>query len=231
MTISGHASYAFSTEINDMAVKHQAITENMPYSEAVRSYYACNQELELAMESLLFQLEEAGIADDTVIAIVSDHYPYGLKPGAVWGYEDHVAELYGYKADTNQKRDHNAAIIWCGSLEEREEPIVVSSPTFSLDILPTLSNLFGLEYDSRLLSGRDVLSDAEPLVFWNDHSWLTEKGYFDYESKTFFPSEGFEADEEYVENMRNVVKDKLTYASVSTIVDYFSILFGEDDTK
>ena len=227
MTISGHASYAFSTEVNDMAVKHESITADMPYSEAVRAYYACNQELELAMESLLRQLEEAGIADDTVVAIVSDHYPYGLKPGAVWGNVDHVSELYGYKADTNQKRDHSAAIIWCGSLED-EEPIVVSAPSYSLDILPTLSNLFGLEFDSRLLSGRDVLSDAEPLVIWNDHSWLTEKGYFDYASKTFFPAEGEETDESYVEHMRAVVKDKLTYSTTASIVDYFRLLFKND---
>jgi phosphoglycerol transferase MdoB-like AlkP superfamily enzyme len=34
----------------------------------------------------------------------------------------------------------------------------------SLDIMPTLANLFGLDYDSRLVMGRDILSDSDALV-------------------------------------------------------------------
>ena len=227
MTISGHASYAFSSEVNDMSVKNQAVTEGMPYSETVRAYYACNQELELALTSMVSQLEEAGIADDTVIAIVSDHYPYGLEPSAAWGVSrDYLAELYGYKADTNPRRDHNAAIIWSGSLEELDEPIVVSTPTSSLDILPTLSNLFGLEFDSRLLAGRDVFSEAEPLVFWNDYCWLTEKGYYDSHKRSFTPAEGQEADEAYVERINALVKNKKSLSSGIANNNYYTLLFG-----
>ena len=39
---------------------------------------------------------------------------------------------------------------------------------YSLDILPTLSNLFGLNYDSRLLVGRDVFSDTVSVIAWLD---------------------------------------------------------------
>lgn len=225
MTISGHASYAFSNDINDMAVKNEAVTEDMPYSDMVRAYYACNQELEYGLESLVSQLEEAGIADNTVIAMVPDHYPYGLMPSAAWGSSTNaLAELYGYEPDTNPKRDHNAAIIWCKSLEELDEPIVISDPSSSLDILPTLLNLFGIEYDSRLLPGRDVLSDAEPLVFWNDHCWLTDKGYYDSHTRLFTPAPGVEVDEAYVENMKNQVKDKLTFSTNIAAFDYYDIL-------
>lgn len=225
MTISGHASYAFSNDINDMAVKNEAVTEDMPYSEMVRAYYACNQELEYGLESLISQLEEAGIADDTVIAMVPDHYPYGLMPSAAWGSSTNaLAELYGYDPDTNPKRDHNAAIIWCKSLEELDEPIIASGPSSSLDILPTLLNLFGIEYDSRLLPGRDVLSDAEPLVFWNDYCWLTDKGYYDSSTRLFTPAPGVEVDEAYEENMKNQVKDKLNFSTNIAAFDYYSIL-------
>lgn len=227
MTISGHASYAFSSDVNDMAVKNEAVTEDMPYSDMVRAYYACNQELEYGLESLILQLEEAGIADNTVIALVPDHYPYGLMPSAAWGSSTNaLAELYGYDPDTNPKRDHNAAIIWCKSLEELAEPIVVSDPSSSLDILPTLLNLFGIEYDSRLLPGRDVLSDAEPLVFWNDHCWLTDKGYYDSHTRTFTPAPGVEVGEDYVERIKNQVTDKLNFSTNIAAFDYYNVLLG-----
>lgn len=232
MTISGHASYAFRDDVNDMALKNQAITEDMEGSDAVKAYYACNQELEYALESLVSGLEEAGIADDTVIALVSDHYPYGLMPSAAWGLnENHLEELYGFEIETSRDRDHNAAIIWCGSLEELEEPIVVSEPVSSLDILPTLSNLFGLEYDSRLLAGRDVFSDQEPLVFWNDYSWLTDKGYYDSHTRTFTPAPGEDPDEVYVEQMKNTVKNKLTFSQNVAGFNYYGFLFGKDEVK
>lgn len=232
MSISGHASYAFSEEVNDMAVKNRAVTENMTCSEAVKAYYACNQELEYGLESLVSGLEKAGIADDTVIAIVPDHYPYGLMPSAAWGFNtNYLEQLYGFPADTNPARDHNAAIIWCGSLEALDEPIVVPGPTSSLDILPTLLNLFGLEYDSRLLAGRDALSGAEPLVFWNDYSWLTDKGYYDSAARSFRPNGGVEADEEYIQMMNDQVKDRLRLSGKIASLDYYGMLFGPDEIK
>ena len=227
MTISGHAGYSFAG--NDMSGKNRAVTEELPNSEAVNAYLACNMELEYAMESLLRSLEEAGIADDTVIAMVPDHYPYGLSPSAAWGnYYDELAELYGYIPNTKQKRDHTAAIIWCGSLEKRDEPIRVGGPVSSLDILPTLSNLFGLEYDSRLLAGSDVFGGAERLVFWNDQSWITEEGSFDAGKNTFTPAPGRETDNDYVKRIRAEVRNRINLSWVISEYDYYGQLFGPD---
>ncbi len=231
MTISGHASYGFSPDINDMSVKNEDVTVDMPYSKTVRAYYACNQELEYALESLISQLEDAGIADDTVIALVPDHYPYGLMPSSAWGSKNNfLTELYGHPADTNPLRDHNAAIIWCGSLEKLDEPIVVSSPTSSLDILPTLSNLFGLEYDSRLLVGRDVLSDTPALVLWTDYSWLTDVGYYDSHERHLTLADGSVADEEYEDYINEIsadVREKIDFSKKVATKDYYGQLFGK----
>ena len=74
------------------------------------------------------------------------------------------------------------------------EPVHVEKPCCSLDILPTLSNLFGVPYDSRLLMGRDIFSDAEPLIVFSNHSFITDRGRFIAASDLFvLPSyrEGF----------------------------------------
>ena len=230
MTVSAHSPYTFKDGANDMAVKNRAVGEKYNASEGVQAYYACNQELELALASLIRQLEEAGIADDTVIALVSDHYPYGLLPSNAWGGKtDLLDELYGFKPTTCPEQDHNAAILWCGCLErDYDEPIVVSKPVSSLDILPTLLNLFGVEFDSRLLAGRDVLSDCAPLVFWNDTCWISERGFYDSHTKTFHANPGYECDEEYIEKICQEVKNRLKFSSEVINKDVYRYLFPDD---
>lgn len=224
MTVSGHCRY--NTLGNAMSKKNYDVVKDLDCSETVKAYLASQMELEYAMASLVGQLEEAGIADDTVIVLTADHYPYGLEPGDSWGNtKDYVAELYGYDPKNHVERDHNGLIIWSGCLEGMD--LAIEEPTYSLDILPTLSNLFGLEYDSRLLVGRDVFSDAEPIVLWYDYTWKTDKGIFNSEKQTFTPAPGVEVDDAYVERIKNIVYNKIYYSREVQKTDYFNYLWKE----
>ena len=186
-----------------------------------------NIELDKAMEYLIGKLEERGIADDTVIVISADHFPYGLDDeNSSFGKMPNLCELYGYEVEDYFQRDHNRLIMWSGALEEGE-PIVVDSPTSSLDILPTLLNLFGCEWDSRLLPGRDVFSDAPSLVFFINHDWNTDLGTFDASTDTFTPKEGAEIPEGYVEKVNDIVSNKLQYCQDVIDNDYFRHVFGD----
>jgi arylsulfatase A-like enzyme/TRAP-type C4-dicarboxylate transport system permease small subunit len=221
MTVSGHSTYAVNS--NTMAKKNYELVKDQPYSEYVRGYLACNMDLELAMAYTVAALEEAGIAEDTVIVISTDHYPYGLAPSDTWGSRDYMAELYGPNWNNDRTRDRNALIIWSGCLEDMD--IVVEEPVSALDILPTMSNLFGLEYDSRLLVGRDVFSDSEPLVFWPlTYSWKTDKGFYDAKTGQFTPAEGVEVTEEYIQAVSAAVKNKTVYSRSVQYYDYFNVI-------
>ena len=61
-----------------MARRHWSEVKDLPYSDTVKCYLACQMELELALESLMDQLEQAGKLENTVIVLSADHYPYGL---------------------------------------------------------------------------------------------------------------------------------------------------------
>ena len=224
MTVSGHGLYSWMG--NTQSSHHKDEVQDIDASETVKAYYACNMEVELAMKSLLDQLEAAGIADDTVVVLTADHYPYCLEKSDTWGNDkDYLSEYYGETVTNVFQRDHNALIIWSGCLEGKN--IVVDAPTFSLDIVPTLCNLFGLEWDSRIYSGRDVFSDAEPIVFWPNHSWKTDKGEWDASksSNEFTPKPGVEVTEEYLNGIRRAVSNKLNYAYSVLGMDYFKLLF------
>ena len=218
MSISGHCNYAWTA--NAMSKKNRDAVEDLPYSDHVKGYLAANLELEYAMEYTIKTLEEAGIANDTVIVIGTDHYPYGLEKSSAWGTDkDYLQELYGFAYQTPKERDHSRLIIWSGCLEEMD-PIEVSFPTYSLDIQPTLCNLFGVDYDSRLFVGQDVFSEEEPLVLWTNGSFMTDKGYY-YGGKWTDADPAQPASQEYINAMRAKVQGKLSYSKLVLSTDYF----------
>ena len=223
MTVSGHALYTFTG--NTMAYRNKDKVADMDASEQVKAYIACNLELEYALQYLEEQLSAAGILDDTVIVLTADHYPYGLEKGFSGNTQDYLSELVGHTVETNFELHKNALIIYNSAMEE---PVHIDDPTYSLDILPTLSNLFGMEYDSRLLVGRDVLSDAEPLVLFRNYSWITDKGKYNSNTNTFTPNEGVTVDDNYVKNISNIVKNKVNYSKLILEKDYYNILFGDE---
>ncbi len=173
------------------------------------------------------QLEEAGIADDTVIVLATDHYPYALERSDTGSYKNDLAELYDVEDYDKFYRDHSALIIWSGCIEG--ENIVVDEPVYSLDILPTLSNLFGVEYDSRLLVGRDVFSDEIALALWPDYSWVTSLGQYNAQTRTFtLTEEDEELSQEYIQEytayISELVSSKIAYSRSVLNTDFFNYL-------
>jgi len=212
MTVSGHMNYNFGG--NRMAAKNREYVEHLPYSSASKAYIACNLELEFAMKALMDRLEEAGIAENTVIVLSADHYPYGLP-------KENIDELAGHEVETNFEIYRNHLIIY----KKGMDPVIVDKPCDSLDIIPTLSNLFGLEYDSRLLMGEDILSSAPPLVIFSNRSWITDRAMYDSTKRkvTFF--DGTEKDDEYVKQINKKVADKFKYSAKILETDYYGKIF------
>lgn len=233
MTVSGHGSYGWG---HAMAAKNRAKAQ-AAYPNAstqVQSYVAANLELENALTYLLEQLEAAGIAEDTVICMSADHYPYLLAEPET----DYYNELRGVvDSERDTDRYRNALALWCGGMENA---VTVTEPCSAVDIVPTLSNLFGLEYDSRLLSGRDVLdkdydagsaSGSIPLVILptsSGNSWATAAGVFEASTRTFNARPGVTVEEDYVSRVNNIVALQYNYAQQLIARDYYRVALGRE---
>ena len=210
MTVSGHLQYNFGG--NFIAAKNRELVEDLPYSEAGKAYMATQIELDRAMELLLEELEEAGVADRTLVVLSSDHYPYGLT-------REQIEELEGHEVD-DVELYRNSLVMYAPGME----PVTVDEPVASMDIIPTLSNLLGLEFDSRLLMGRDVFSDAEPLVIFSDRSFLTDKGRYDAVAQEFTPAEGVEVPEGYRQAISDEIDRRFYYSAMILDRDYYGVV-------
>lgn len=212
MTVSGHMNYTFIG--NSMAYKNRAVVKDLPYSEEAKAYIACNVELDRALQYLIEELKKAGVAEKTVIALSADHYPYGLE-------KSKIDEIAGYEVEENFELYKNNFILWNAGMKES---IVTDKPCSSLDILPTLSNLFGLEYDSRLLMGKDILSDSSPLVMFSNRSFITDEVMYNSTNGEITYLTEKELTQEEISNLNKVVKNKFTISTSILERDYYSYL-------
>ena len=104
-----------------------------------------------------------------------------------------------------------------------------------MDILPTVSNLLGLPYDSRMLAGSDILSDSEGLVVFSSRSWKSDHGLYNSFTGEFAATTKFKSEEEmnsYVEAM-NVLAgcrlDMTTKIVNSNYYKYIEPYLSEDE--
>ena len=219
LTVSGHLNYTL--EANSMCRRHWDTVKDLPYSEAVRCYLACQMELELAVSSLIEQLDAAGKLDDTVIVLSGDHYPYGLT-------DEEYSELLGHEVDPVFEIYKNSLILWNSQMEQ---PVLVDKYCSSLDIMPTLANLFGLRFDSRLVAGKDMFSNASDLVVFSNYSFITDVGYYDSTTDTFCNWDGTEPDQSYVAEQVAKLQNRVAYSAAILDNDYYRVVLERTQTE
>lgn len=217
VTVSGHSPYNSGDNI---AMLHYDAVKDLPYSDTVKYYLASQIELDKMLENLIAKLEEAGKLEDTVIALVGDHYPYTLST-------DEMNEAASYEKDGIIEVNRSNFILWNSEITE---PIIIDKVGSQIDVLPTLLNLFGIEYDSRLIIGKDILSDTEGLAIFSNRSWVTDYGSYQSSSKKFTLKEGktLENQEEYIKSINNKVANYFSISKMIVDNDYYTYILGSE---
>lgn len=165
-TVSSHQPYSVDSIQGN---RYYDLTEDTDYPEDVRRYMSKLKILDDGLGILLEGLEDRNILDDTVIVLYGDHYPYGIST-------DNLNIVLDYDTKEYYNAERVPFVIYNSELESK----VYSEYTSYINILPTLANLFNLEYDPRLYLGTDLLSsDYESRVVFADGSWKNENYYYD----------------------------------------------------
>lgn len=220
MSFSGHLPYNYENQYLCLINREdaEAALEGEGYSDEAIAYVAAQMELDKALEFLMDKLEEAGKLDNTLFIVAPDHYPYGLSDGT-------YNELAGKDIESDDfELHHNQFGIWSSSMEK---PVVVDKLCSSVDILPTVLNLLGADFDSRLLAGRNILSDSDELVIFADQSFMTDKVRYDAstgETSYFVPES--QIPDGYVDQMIEEVENRLYISDEMINTDYFSFVYN-----
>ncbi len=216
MTFSGHGPYAYENPIcakNVEKVRKLVKGENL--TEGAKHYLAANMELDMGLEYLLKRLEEAGKLEKTLIVLTGDHYPYYL-------IDSTYNSLAGEKVEANFGKYESSCIMYCAGME----PIQVDTPCCNVDILPTVLNLFGLEYDSRLLPGQDIFASTVHVAQLYNKSFVTDKVKYNASNgkATWLDAAADMTDDEkkeYLEYLKSLVKSRYAVSLEMMDTDFF----------
>ncbi len=209
-TVTTHMPYSSSSTYNDKYL------DLMPeeYAKDVRRYMSKLKEVDNAIGTLVKGLEERGILQDTVILLYCDHYPYGIS-------NKNLTPALGYEVNIDNNVDQVPFIIYNPDLKHE----VYDEYTTYVDVTPTVANLFGLTYDSRLYMGSDILSNEyESMVVFTDGSWKNEIGFYDATANNInYYTEKVYSDEEILA-INEEISLKLKMSSLAIKTNYFSYL-------
>lgn len=211
-SVSGHLPY---TKKSAMFNKNYKYVKNLKYSDTIKYYYACQIELDRALERLLSALDKQGILDNTTIAIFSDHYPYGMS-------SSEIRNLAGMNVNNKFDISKGGFMIWNKNLRAKDVNVLASN----IDITPTLANMYGLSYDSRLMVGKDIFSDTDKIVMMSDQSFITDYVKFNNLTNSYkLVNTKSKVDSSYVAKTKILVSNKFKISTAIFDKDYYSILF------
>ena len=225
MSFSGHLPYNYDNQYICQKNREEAesLLSGKGYSDEAVAYVAAQMELDKALEYLMDKLEEAGKLDNTLFIVAPDHYPYGLSGGV-------YNELAGKDIEDDDFELHrNQFGIWSSSMKK---PVVTDKLCASIDILPTVLNLLGADFDSRLLAGRNILSDSDELVIFADQSFITDKIKYDAATgETTYLVPESQVPDGYLNSMIAEVENRLYISDEVIDTDYFSFVYGKSSDR
>ncbi len=211
-TVTTHQPYGVSSTYGD---KYLDRFQDLDVSISVKRYLSKMVELDLALERLLELLEEDGILEDTTIVMFGDHYPYGIKTSE-------LQKMFDYDLEQNQEIEKTPFVIYDSSLEREER----KEYTTYMNILPTLANLFNLEYDPRLYMGEDLFSkDYSNIAVFTDGSWQSSYAYYDAESsRIHYIVDDFRYSDEAILAINKEINEKISMSNLAIVKNYFHYL-------
>lgn len=165
ITISGHGPY--NEENAAQAVHYDEAAEISDYdNEQYIGAGACAIETDEFIGQLMAKLEESGLLENTVVIFYADHYNYYMR-------DTELSDALKGTSVSLLKQNVDFFIY-----SKDIEPQTITEFTTSVDIVPTLANLFGLETNYGAYLGHDAFSDVDyEYVLFTIGTWYDGQTY------------------------------------------------------
>jgi phosphoglycerol transferase MdoB-like AlkP superfamily enzyme len=214
---AGLSSYDYD-EDNIFAEK----LNDLDYSDSAKAYLAYQMALDQEMEELISALQTAGVADKTLIVIAPN--PSSTSTQSI------LEEISGEDLSSTLNLRSNALIVYSVSMTSS---VTVDKYCSTLDVLPTISNLLGLDYDSRLMMGTDALSDSSqfvPFLESSGYSFINDSFQYDVESGESVSLSGSGTlNDMDIESMTTTIENMCNISNLIFRTDFFKYIDPSTD--
>ncbi len=212
ISYSGHQPYGLEgVGVNENDVERiKSLYPNL--NDDYVSYFAKAMDFDRAVEQFLNIMEWTGKLDDVVIIIYGDHVAKGLDLSKGTNFD----KVFGVNSDDNPSITYTPLFIYANGMEHK----VIDKYCTALDILPTLMNLWDIDYDSEYAFGYDVLDDDySGFCFDANGNYWNSDFYFNSSNNTITTYNGYSED-----SAREIVNDfnkKREICKEILKIDYF----------
>lgn len=176
------------------------------------SYLAKTMDFDKAVEQFLIVMEWMGRIDDVVVVIYGDHVAKGLDLSRGTNFD----EVFGVNSDDNPSITYTPLFIYANDMEHQ----VIDKYCTALDILPTLMNLWGIDYNDDYVFGHDILDDDyRGFCFDANGNYWNNDFYFNSTNNAITTYNGYSED-----SAREIVNDfnkKREVCKEILMIDYF----------
>ena len=206
ITYSAHLPYTYEDEKLENIKKAYPHLIDRSMDKEVNNAQILAHDTDEFFRILLENLEKDGLLEDTVIVAFSDHFSYGMSS---W------EKLYALGDATSSDMLEKAPFfIYCAGMEGAN----IQKVTSSMDILPTVVNLFGLG-KTPYWPGEDAFDPGYPgYVYFSSGAWYDGIHYY-LADKQF---EGYtDAHLSYIEEMNRKFYRREKVVEVVLRSDYF----------
>ena len=213
-TVTSHQPYGSSTYGNKYLYLFNG-EEYDDYNIKLKRYMSKLKVLDDGLGVLLEGLEKQDKLDNTVIILYGDHYPYGLANNI-------LETALPYSIEERYENERVPFVIWSNDIEAT----TYTQYTSYVNLLPTVANLFNLDYDSRFSTGQDLFSNQyESITIFADGSWKNEYAFYNASNDniTYYTNKTYTIEEIIAINEK--VNNKIKYSNLAIQHDYFNYLY------
>jgi lipoteichoic acid synthase len=171
ITYTPHTPFSADSSLGKLITSEKYPDGNVPElseEDCARLYAG---ETDYFIQLLMEALKDNGHYDDTVIVAYADHYLYTLNDKTI---------LDKYKETDNNLINHTPFFIWSSDLKEKvgSSSVHIDKVNSQIDILPTVLNMFGIEYINENYIGSDIFDKSYTgFAFFSDYSWYDGNVY------------------------------------------------------
>lgn len=206
ITYSPHTPFTTEKEVGKILAEEKYGKGNVPKLSEEDCAKMAASETDNMVGLLIQALKDNGLYDNTVIVAYADHYLYTLDDKSI---------LDKYKETSNNLINHTPFFIWSSDLGQLTS---ISKVNMQMDILPTVLNLFGIDYNSNNYIGHDILSnDFKGYAFFSDYSWYDGKVYVENQQIT----NGKKMSKDKLDTMNNLISNVIKKNDLTLKYDYF----------
>ena len=167
ITYTPHTPFTTSKEVGQLVAEMKYGKDNIPDLSEEETAKLMVGETDYMVGLLIQALKDNNLYDNTVIVAYSDHYLYTINDKTV---------LDKNKNTLGNLINHTPFFIWSSDIQPKN----VNKVTMQMNILPTVLNLFGIDYNSNYYLGTNALAkNYKGIAFFSDYSWYNGNVYVD----------------------------------------------------